>query len=144
MGGCKDWLENLKNDTTKKHETGTDKIKKKSTKEIHENLELLKKWLLEHNLKYLVQKDPNIKKIIELPELHDFKMKDIDTDFDFITIHWSTDFNWNLRQLLIKNWFNKNNVSILRDSRWALEKWIHITFYWWCLRVNIKQEKLSS
>ncbi len=117
-------------------EANTNKIQKKSAKEIRENFELLNNWLLRNSLTYLVQNDPNIKKILCIPELQDFTLKILNTDHT-LSLEWSTAFDGNLRQLLLKNWINKNNLQYTKD-------WIVARFYWSTLQIYIIQKKLSS
>jgi len=156
MGGYKDWSENLKNSSLENQETGTNKIQRKSTKEVRENFQSLNKEFLQKNLELLVKVDPNIKRIIEIPELQDLRLERIDVDGNHrLRIGWSTSFDGNLRQLLLKHGFNKNNLI---SHTWATEKvveklignkqipkiWVRICLYWSSLQFFIKQETLSK
>ena len=156
MGGCKDWSENLKDETSENQETGINKIQRKSTKEVRENFQSLNKELLQKNLELLVKVDPNIKKISEIPELQDLRLERIDVYGNHrLRIDWSTSFDGNLRQLLLKHGFNKNQLV---SDTWATAKaeekltgnkqipkiWVRICLYWSSLQISIKQETLSK
>lgn len=49
-------------------------IQKNSDEEIKENFEPLTNKFLEHALEHLKQQDPNISKILEIPELKNIKL----------------------------------------------------------------------
>ncbi len=137
-------------------ETDTNKIQMKSTKEVKENFQSLNMYLLENNLTILKKKDPLIQRISEIPELHNLKLEKINIHNDCrAQINIITDFDGNLRQLLLKHGFNKNN---LRSFNWEVEKimeevtgvpqtpeiWVHLSLYWWSLQLFIKQKNLSK
>lgn len=118
--------------------SNTNNIQKKSRKEIKANFQSLTNELLQNNLEYLVQKDTNIKKIFEIPELQNITAKEIKVIWSYILwMNVSTTFDGNLRQLLLKNWYNKNMLESDKD-------WVRVCLYWSSLQLFIKQEHLSK
>jgi len=133
--------------TTENQETWTKNIQRKSKKEIRENFQSLNKGLLKNNLEYLTKQDPNIKIIIEIHELHDLNLDRIEIDGNHILrITWSTNFNGNLRQLLLQHGFNKNNLitETWKAGKLTGSKWVRVCLYWSSLQLFIAQNQLSK
>ena len=118
--------------------TWTTNIQRRSTKEIRENFQSLNKGLLQNNLEYLAKQDPNIKRIIEIPELHDLNLDSINIQGNRrLRIDWSTNFDGNLHQLLLQHGFNKNNLI-------TETFWVRVCLYLSSLQLSIIQNPLSK
>lgn len=123
-------------------ETDTNKIQMKSTKEVKENFELLSVNLLQNALDFLAQGNPNIKKIIEQPELKDLKVKDLKTSKGHINLSLSTSYNRNLRQLLLPLFWPGFKNNIRSNNNWWVDIFFHMHGAF--MAIFIDQDTLSK
>lgn len=103
--------------------------------------------MLQNNLEYLAKQDPNTKRIIKIPELHNLNLDKIEIDGNHILqIVWSTNFDGNLRQLLLQHKFNKNNLitETWKAGKLTGSKWVRVCLYWSSLQLFIAQTPLSK
>ena len=93
----------------------------------------LNEWLFENFLNYLKQNEPNIKKLLDISELKEIKLEEIGRiDKGHIRMSFRLNsFEWNLRQLLLKTWFKKDDIK-----NW--NNWIRIILYGANLQIFIK------
>lgn len=121
---------NLEKDKLKNEAWQVKRHNKKTVKELMTNLN---EWLFDNFLNYFKQNEPNMKRLLDIPELKEIELQEIGRmDKDHIRMSFElNNFEWSLRQLLLKNWFKKDDVKSWKD-------WIRIILYGANLQIVIK------
>lgn len=119
--------------------TRREHIQNQSSQEIKETFDTLTHQLLQNNLLYLKQTEPNFKKLLEIPQLQDLILHTLNvTPYSAdCELRGSTAFTWNLRQLLLDHGFQNNQVGIHHDG-------VHIALYNRHFNIYIRQKNLSA
>ena len=141
MAGWDGLRTNISQHTEELHqETGTNKIQRRTSNDVKGILQSFQNGILTKSLEFLKENDVYIKQLCEIPELHDItidRIFNVEKKASSLAMDISTAYTWDIRQLLLNNWFNKNNFI-------ANTEWIRLRFYWSNLQLFIKQDHLSK
>lgn len=134
-----DWLE-IERDNINQQGNCTTKIQKNTKNDVKNILQSLQNGILTKSLEFLKENDVYVKKLSAIPELHDItidRIFNVEEKWILLVMSISTAYTWNIRQLLLHHWFDKNNFI-------SNTEWIRLRFYWSHLQLFIKQKNLSK
>ncbi|EKD24678.1 MAG: hypothetical protein ACD_80C00174G0028 [uncultured bacterium (gcode 4)] len=115
----------------------TNEIQDSSSEKIAKNLQSLWSDLLQNDLEQLARKDPNIKKLFEIPEFENITLKWIFSyEFWNMELYISVDFDGDLYHNLLKYFDRKQLVPDEIEP-------LRIVLYWWRLQIDLEQIKTS-
>lgn len=122
------------NEGIKMHE-----VQKKSSEEIKKDLENVTHTLLQQNLLYLQHAEPNVQRLMAIPELQDLTLQSMDLPMHSTEckLHSSTAFAWDLRKLLMEHGFASNHIVIRNNG-------VQISLYNARFNIYIRQPNLAA